>query len=107
MLTPTKRGPPNPSDAVNHGATPVVKFRDPADYPELAANEYFCLRVVQKLNVQVPDFKLSDDGAVLIIAGDAQLRSTAKQSSSGSAWPWMALAISPAAMALKVMPLPP
>jgi len=50
-----------------HGATHIVKFWNPADYPELAANEYFCLRVAQKLNFQVPDFQLSDDGAVLIV----------------------------------------
>ncbi len=56
-----------PEKPTIHGATHIVKFWNPADYPELAANEYFCLSVARKLDFQVPDFRLSDDGAVLIV----------------------------------------
>lgn len=48
-------------------ATHIVKFWEPAEYPELAANEYFCLRAAKELGLSVPDFALSDDGAALVV----------------------------------------
>jgi serine/threonine-protein kinase HipA len=48
-------------------ATHIVKFWDPKEYPELAANEFFCLTVAQKLGMRVPPFRMSDDGGALII----------------------------------------
>jgi serine/threonine-protein kinase HipA len=48
-------------------ATHIVKFWE-ADYPELAANEYFCLAAAKALNLTVPDFQLSDDGLAIVVA---------------------------------------
>lgn len=48
-------------------ATHIVKLWDAEEYPELAANEYFCLQAAQKLGLPVPNFELSDDGAALVI----------------------------------------
>jgi serine/threonine-protein kinase HipA len=49
------------------GATHIVKFWDPNEYPELAANEYFCLRVAERCGLEVPYFQLAQDGAALVI----------------------------------------
>lgn len=49
------------------GATHIVKFWDPNEYPELAANEFFCLSAARDLGLTVPDFDLSDDGAALVV----------------------------------------
>jgi serine/threonine-protein kinase HipA len=48
-------------------ATHIVKFWDPDEYPELAANEYFCLSAARALGLTVPDFQLSDDGAAIVV----------------------------------------
>jgi len=48
------------------GATHIVKFWEP-EYPELAANEYFCLRAAQRCGLEVPRFQLADDGRALVI----------------------------------------
>jgi serine/threonine-protein kinase HipA len=48
------------------GATHIVKFWE-ADYPELAANEYFCLRAAERCGLAVPRFRLADDGRALVI----------------------------------------
>lgn len=48
-------------------ATHIVKMWDQDEYPELAANEYFCLSVARKLALEVPDFQLSDDGGAIVI----------------------------------------
>lgn len=48
-------------------ATHIVKLWEVEEYPELAANEYFCLKVAQTLGLLVPHFELSDDGAALVI----------------------------------------
>lgn len=37
------------------------------DYPELALNEYLCMRVVQKANICVPEFYLSQDRKLFIM----------------------------------------
>ena len=49
------------------GATHIVKFWEPNEYPELAANEYFCLRVAERCGLDVPRFQLAQDGAALVI----------------------------------------
>jgi serine/threonine-protein kinase HipA len=49
-------------------ATHIVKFWEAAEYPELAANEYFCLSAAKALGLAVPDFRLSDDGLALVVA---------------------------------------
>lgn len=48
-------------------ATHIVKLWDEKEYPELAANEYFCLEVAKTLGLVVPNFQLSDDGKALVI----------------------------------------
>lgn len=48
------------------GATHIVKFWE-GEYPELATNEYFCLRAAQRCGLEVPRFRLSDDGGALVI----------------------------------------
>lgn len=48
-------------------ATHIVKLWDEKEYPELAANEFFCLKVAQALGLAVPCFELSDDGKALVI----------------------------------------
>jgi serine/threonine-protein kinase HipA len=49
------------------GATHIVKLWDAARYPELAANEYFCLIAAKSAGLSVPAFDLSDDGAALVV----------------------------------------
>ena len=49
------------------GATHIVKFWEPHEFPELAANEYFCLSAAKALGLNVPEFKLSDDGLALVL----------------------------------------
>jgi serine/threonine-protein kinase HipA len=48
------------------GATHIVKFWEP-QYPELAANEYFCLMAARRCGLEVPRFRLADDGRALVI----------------------------------------
>jgi serine/threonine-protein kinase HipA len=49
------------------GATHIVKFWDPNEYPQLAANEYFCLTVARKCGLDVPPYRLAEDGMALVI----------------------------------------
>ena len=48
-------------------ATHIVKFWEEEEFPELAANEFFCLQVAHRLGLSVPKFMLSDDGGALVI----------------------------------------
>ncbi len=48
-------------------ATHIVKLWDAEEYPELAANENFCLLVAKGSRLVVPPFKLSDDGGALVV----------------------------------------
>ena len=49
------------------GATHIVKFWDPNEFPQLAANEHFCLAVARKCGLEVPPDRLSEDGLALVI----------------------------------------
>ncbi len=49
------------------GATHIVKLWEPNEYPQLAANEYFCLKVARKCGLDVPPFRLAEDGMALVI----------------------------------------
>src|SRR6185369_11635060 len=49
------------------GATHIVKLWDPNEYPQLAANEYFCLTAARKCGLDVPPFRLAEDGMALVI----------------------------------------
>ena len=48
-------------------ATHIVKFWDPAEYPQLAANEFFALEVTAAAGLKVPRHRLSDDGRALVV----------------------------------------
>lgn len=49
------------------GATHIVKLWDANEYPQLAANEHFCLSVAQKCGLDVPRYQLAEDGMALVI----------------------------------------
>ncbi len=49
-------------------ATHIVKLWKAEEFPELAANEYFCLSAARDLKLAVPDFELSDNGIALVVA---------------------------------------
>lgn len=49
------------------GATHIVKLWEPHEYPQLAANEYFCLRAAEKCGLDVPPYRLSEDAMALVI----------------------------------------
>lgn len=49
------------------GATHIVKFWEASEFPELAANEYFCLSAAKALKLPVADFELSDDGLAIVV----------------------------------------
>jgi len=49
------------------GATHIVKLWQPNEYPQLAANEYFCLTAARKCGLDVPPFRLAEDGMALVI----------------------------------------
>jgi len=49
------------------GATHIVKFWDPGEFPELAANEFFCLKAAQHCGLPVPPHRLADDGSALVV----------------------------------------
>ncbi|WP_066769634.1 HipA domain-containing protein [Candidatus Viadribacter manganicus] len=48
-------------------ATHIVKFWEREEYPELAANEFYCLTAARALGLPVPHFELSDDGGALVV----------------------------------------
>jgi serine/threonine-protein kinase HipA len=49
------------------GATHIVKLWEPNEYPQLAANEYFCLTVARKCGLDVPPHRIAEDGMALVI----------------------------------------
>ncbi len=49
------------------GATHIVKIWEPNEYPQLAANEHFCLTVARKCGLDVPPYRLAEDGMALVI----------------------------------------
>ncbi|MGE8355545.1 MAG: type II toxin-antitoxin system HipA family toxin, partial [Microvirgula sp.] len=49
------------------GATHIVKAWDAAEYPELAANEFFCLTAACAAGLDVPHFELSENGRFLVV----------------------------------------
>lgn len=49
------------------GATHIVKLWEQNEYPQLAANEYFCLKVAEKCELEVPRHRLADDALALVI----------------------------------------
>lgn len=49
------------------GATHIVKFWEQGEYPQLAANEYFCLRLAENCGLEVPPYRLAEDGMALVV----------------------------------------
>ena len=49
------------------GATHIVKLWDPTEFPQLAANEYFCLKAAERCGLNVPRFRLAENGAALVV----------------------------------------
>ena len=49
------------------GATHIVKFWQQGEYPQLAANEYFCLKAAERCGLDVPRFQLAEDAGTLVI----------------------------------------
>ena len=49
------------------GATHIVKFWDPGEFPELAANEFFCLKAAARCGLPVPPHRLAEDGSALVM----------------------------------------
>ena len=49
------------------GATHIVKLWEPDEYPQLAANEYFCLTAARRCGLDAPPFRLAEDGLALVI----------------------------------------
>ena len=49
------------------GATHIVKFWEQNEFPQLAANEYFCLEVAKACGLEVPSSRLSEDANALVI----------------------------------------
>src|SRR5215471_4450770 len=57
----------NRLSASYRGATHIVKLWEPNEFPQLAANEYFCLTAARKCGLAVPTFRLAEDGMALVI----------------------------------------
>jgi serine/threonine-protein kinase HipA len=55
------------SRITHRGATHIVKAWNPNEYPQLAANEYFCMRAALHAKLEVPSFELSKNGKFLIL----------------------------------------
>lgn len=57
----------NSIDKIIHkGATHIIKAWGD-DYPQLAANEYFCMKAAQYAGIKVPNFELSSNGKFLVV----------------------------------------
>ena len=55
-------------DRLTHrGATHLVKAFRAEEYPQLATNEYFCMRAAQHCGLEVPTFELSERGKFLVV----------------------------------------
>jgi serine/threonine-protein kinase HipA len=49
------------------GATHIVKFWEPNEFPQLAANEYFCLKAAKRCGLDVPRYRLAEDAMALVV----------------------------------------
>lgn len=57
----------SPLPRLSHrAATHIVKSFDPREFPELAANEFFCTRAAKHAGISVPLLRLSDNRRILI-----------------------------------------
>jgi serine/threonine-protein kinase HipA len=51
----------------DRGATHIVKSFDPREYPELAANEYFCMQAAHAAGIAAPEVRLSRNRRILVV----------------------------------------
>ncbi|AYN15621.1 phosphatidylinositol kinase [Pseudomonas monteilii] len=51
----------------HRGATHLVKAFNEAEFPQLAANEFFCMRAALHCGLEVPEFQLSQHGQFLVV----------------------------------------
>jgi serine/threonine-protein kinase HipA len=51
----------------HRGATHIVKFWEQNEYPQLAANEFFCLKVAERCGLEVPPYRIAEDALALVI----------------------------------------
>jgi serine/threonine-protein kinase HipA len=51
----------------HRGATHLLKTFNDLDFPQLAANEFFCMRAALHCGLQVPEFRLSQQGKFLVV----------------------------------------
>ena len=49
------------------GATHIVKFWDQNEFPQLAANEYFCLQAAERCGLELPRYRIAKDASALVI----------------------------------------
>jgi serine/threonine-protein kinase HipA len=49
------------------GATHIVKFWEANEFPQLAANEYFCLKAAQECGLEAPPYRIAEDGMALVV----------------------------------------
>jgi serine/threonine-protein kinase HipA len=64
LVTAAEPGLPR---VTHRGATHIVKSFDSREYPELAANEYFCLRAAQNSGLPTASARLAENRRVLVI----------------------------------------
>ncbi|MEG5266870.1 type II toxin-antitoxin system HipA family toxin [Pseudomonas sp. JDS28PS106] len=58
----------NELDRLTHrGSTHIIKSWREEDYPELAANEFFCMRAAKHAGLTVPNISLSANGKLLVV----------------------------------------
>ncbi|MGI4830345.1 MAG: type II toxin-antitoxin system HipA family toxin [Janthinobacterium lividum] len=50
------------------GATHIVKFWNPEEFPQLAANEFFCLQAAEACGLPVSPYRLAEDGSSLVMS---------------------------------------
>jgi serine/threonine-protein kinase HipA len=58
---------PDIARLTHRGATHLVKAFNNTDFPQLAANEFFCMRAAFHCGLEVPEFQLGQQGQLLVV----------------------------------------
>lgn len=58
---------PDMGRLTHRGATHLVKTFSDSDFPQLAANEYFCMRAAVHSGLEVPEIQLGKQGKLLVV----------------------------------------
>ncbi|AMM14034.1 hypothetical protein AX768_07865 [Burkholderia sp. PAMC 28687] len=70
-VVPLLPAPAEPATVNSHAALPlktVIVKAEGDDYPGIARNEFLCMSVAREAGFEVPDFWLSDDGLLFVMA---------------------------------------